>query len=186
MNESNLAGMLLNNPAVVGQIAQSLGLGESQARSGMEALLPGLARGLGRNAERPGGLDALLGALKSGNHGRYLDEPQSLGQRSAQLDGAAILGHVFGSKDVSRNMAGSAARQSGVDSTMLKQMLPMLAAAAMAVLNKQTQGGSSTSGLGPQRGAGSSAGLDMLETFLDSNRDGSVIDDVLNLATKFF
>ena len=186
MNQSNLAEMLLQNPAVVGQIAQSLGLGESQARGGMEALLPGLARGLGRNAQRPGGLDALLGALKSGNHGRYIDDPQSLGRRETQLDGAAILGHVFGSKDVSRNMAGRAARQSGVDSSLLKQMLPMLAAAAMAALNKQTQGGTTTTGLAQGRSASTGTGVDMLEAFLDSNRDGSVIDDVLNLATKFF
>ncbi len=180
----NLAEMLLDNPELVKSVAGSLGLGQSDTRSGMEALLPGLARGLQRNARQPGGLESLLDALKGGGHSRYVDDPRVLGQPSTRDDGNAILGHVLGSKDVSRNMAGHAARRTGLDSSLLKKMLPLLAAAAMGALSKQATGGGSLSGLSPNEPR-SQGGGGLLEAFLDSDRDGSVIDDVLNLASKF-
>ena len=56
----NLGELLLNNPAVVDGVSKSLGLDARSARSGVEALLPGLARGMQRNAQQPGGLDGFL------------------------------------------------------------------------------------------------------------------------------
>lgn len=187
---SNLAEMILSNPALVQGMAQSLGLDQGTARSGMEALLPGLTRGVQRGARQQGGLDALLGALKGGSHQQYVERPDVLERPETRLDGNAILGHILGSKDASRNMAGYASKQSGVSSTLLKQMLPVLATVVMGQLSKQTGGGASVDGLSqfqnqraPQQSG--STGLDLLESFLDSDRDGSVVDDVLNLAQKF-
>lgn len=184
----NLGEMILENPALVGEMARSLGLEPQAARSGMEALLPGLARGLQRNASQPGGLDALLGALKNGSHSRYVDDPRALEDAAARSDGNGILGHILGRKDVSRNVASHAAEQSGLGSDLLKQMLPLLATMVMGTLSKQTAGGTSAEGLAtsgmspPQRGG---TGLDLLTGFLDADRDGSALDDVLNLAKKF-
>lgn len=186
---SNLAEMILDNPALVQGMAQSLGLDQGAARSGMEALLPGLTRGIQRGAQQPGGLDALLGALKNGSHQGYLNDPSALGQPSTRDDGNSILGHILGSKDVSRNMAGYASKSTGISSDLLKQMLPVLASVVMGQLSKQTSGGASVDGLARvqnQRSQSSgSTGLDLLQGFLDSDRDGSVVDDVLNLAQKF-
>jgi len=178
----SLAESILGNPELIGQVAQHFGLGRNEARAGVEALLPGLARGLERNAARPGGLESLLGALRSGGHDRYLDEPHTLGEPSTRADGNAILGHVFGSKDVSRNVAGRAARASGLDGSVLKQMLPIVAAMAMGALSKQ-QGAGGT--VADARSAGGGSAMDALTSFLDADRDGSVLDDVLNLAQKF-
>jgi hypothetical protein len=55
-------------------------------------------------------------------------------------------------------------------------MLPIVAAMAMGALSKQTGAG--------QRLQGDSGNL--LTSLLDSNNDGQVLDDVLNLARKFF
>jgi hypothetical protein len=188
---SNLAEMILNNPALVQGMAQSFGLDQNAARSGMEALLPGLTRGVQREAQQAGGLEALLGALKGGSHQEYVNNPSSLGQQATREDGNAILGHILKSKDVSRNMAGYASKQSGVSSELLKQMLPVLATLVMGQLSKQTGGGGSLDSLSqyqsPARAPQSSGstGLDLLQGFLDADRDGSVMDDVLNLAKKF-
>lgn len=188
---SNLAEMILSNPALVQGMAQSLGLDQGAARTGMEALLPGLTRGVQREARQPGGLDALLGALKNGSHQGYVDDAARVSQPATRLDGNAILGHILKSKDVSRNMAGYASQQTGISSDLLKQMLPVLATMVMGQLSKQTGGGGSVDALsqfqgrrGPQASRGST-GLDLLEGFLDSDGDGSVVDDVLNLAQKF-
>ncbi len=181
----NLAETILGNPELVGQVAESLGLGRREAQTGIEALLPGLGRGLQKNAARPGGLESLLGALRSGQHQRYVDEPQVLGDAATRADGNAVLGHVFGSKDVSRNVAGRAAQQSGLQSDVLKKMLPMVAAMAMGALSKQQQrgGGGFPQAASPAASGGS--GLEALSGFLDADGDGSALDDVLSMARKF-
>lgn len=174
-----------NGGSVVREMARGLGVDEGQAQSGLEQLVPALARGIQRNASQPGGLDGLLGALASGGHQRYVDRPEELAGRDTVAEGNAILGHILGSKDVSRNVAGRAARESGLDSGLLEKMLPMVAAATMGTLGKQASGGGALDALtgGAARDAGV-AGL--LESFLDADRDGAVLDDVLGFAKKLF
>jgi len=66
----NLLETLLdaNNGAVVREMARGLGVDERQAQSAIQQLAPALARGIQRNASRPGGLESMLGAVKSGGH----------------------------------------------------------------------------------------------------------------------
>lgn len=180
----NLTELLRDNPALIGQIAGQLGVGEQDAQRGIETLIPSVSRAMRTNAGQPGGLEALASALSSGKHSQYLDDLSSLARPETLTDGNAILGHIFGSKDASRNVAGHAASSSGLDSGMLRQMLPILASLAMGALAKQQQ-----SSAGPFEGTPpgqtGSPQLGGLESFLDMNGDGSVIDDVLNLAKKF-
>jgi hypothetical protein len=171
--------------AVVREMARGLGVDERQAQTGLEQLVPALARGIQRNASQPGGVESLLGALKSGGHQRYLDHPEQLAGRDTVTDGNAILGHILGSKDVSRNVAARAARESGLESGLLEKMLPLVAAATMGSLGKQTSGGGPLDAL--TGGSAQDAGMaGVLESFLDADRDGAVLDDVLGLAKKFF
>ena len=90
--------------------------------------------------------------------------------------GNGILGHILGSKDASRNVAAHAAQASGVDASIIKKMLPVVAAMAMGALSKQTDSG--------RRLKDDGGGL--LGSLLDSNQDGQVLDDVINLARKLF
>jgi hypothetical protein len=173
-----------NNGAAIGQIAKQLGLPDEVAKQAAGALTPALARGLQRNASKPGGLDSLLGALGSGNHQQYVDQPEKLNAAESIADGNAILGHILGSKDVSRNVAGAAAQQTGVESAVLKKMLPMLGAVAMGALAKQTAGGQLSAVLPGSPSASNPLG--MLSGLLDSDKDGSATDDLLDLAKKFF
>jgi hypothetical protein len=184
----NLLETLLNaqDGAVVRQLASKFQLDEGQAKSAMGALIPALGKGLGQNAGSAQGLDGLIGALSRGQHGRYLDEPEALARPEAVDEGNGILGHIFGSKDVSRQVASQAAERSGVDSGILKQMLPMLASAAMGALSKQgLGGGAAASGMNALSG-GKGGGIgEMLTGFLDADKDGSAVDDILGMASKF-
>jgi hypothetical protein len=168
----------------LGQIAKQVGLPESAVEQAVSAMLPALARGLQRNAGQPGGLESLLNALGTGNHQRYVDEPARLADPSATEEGNAILGHIFGSKDVSRNVAGAAARQTGISPDALKKMLPMVAAVAMGALSKETGEGAQLRTQGSPS-AGRSA-FSMLSGFLDADKDGDATDDLLKLARRFF
>lgn len=164
----------------VRQLADNFGLDENQTVSAISSLLPALGQGLARNASTPAGLEGLLGALASGGHGRYLEDPSTLGQEETVRDGNGILGHILGSKDVSRQVARQAADRTGVGADVLKKMLPVVAAMAMGALSRQTAG---TQSAAAGQGAGGLMGI--LGQFLDSDRDGSVVDDFLGMASKF-
>jgi hypothetical protein len=159
------------------QVGQRFGLSEDQTSSALTQLVPALMAGLQRNASQEGGRVALLGALTSGNHAGYLDNPEMLAQEATTEDGNAILGHIFGSKEVSRAVAGRAAEQTGIGADVLKKMLPVVATMVMGGLSKQA---ASVSPNPSQETAGG-----FLSSLLDQNRDGSVADDVVGILGRF-
>ena len=123
---------------VVRQIGQQFGLDDSQATSAITALLPALAAGLNQNASSQPGLDALLGALGSGRHAQYVDDVGSLGQPGTIDDGNGILGHIFGSKEVSRQVARQASAQSGIGADVLNISQPNVV--DVATVSRQLRG----------------------------------------------
>jgi hypothetical protein len=180
----NLMDMILNgqNGDVVRQMANSFQLDEGQARSAMGALIPALSRGISREVNSDQGLQDLVGALGRGNHRQYIDNPAELRQEHAVLEGNGILGHIFGSKEVSRQVASRAAENSGVDSGILKKMLPLLASAVMGAMSKNGFGDSATA---DKLSSGQGAGIgSLLSNFLDADKDGSALDDILGMASR--
>lgn len=190
------------------QLGQQFGLSEDMTQKAMAALIPALAAGLKSNASQPGGVEALLGALNKGSHSQYLDEPSLLDRAETRDDGNSILGHLLGSKDVSRSVASRAAEQTGLSDDLLKQMLPIIATMVMGSLAKKSEepdtvsqlagmlggGGASQSGglgglLGGLLGGGRqqaapSDGLGMLGALFDADRDGSAMDDIFQMVLK--
>lgn len=154
----DLLQMILNaqNGQAVDRIGSSLGLAPDQTRSAIEQLLPALAGGMARNATQPGGLDSLESALTRGSHAKYLDDPSQLAGADTIADGNGILGHLLGSKDVSRQVAANASAQTGIGADILKKMLPMLASVVMAALARNA---SRTSSGNVSLGQGSGGGL---------------------------
>lgn len=132
------------------QIGRQFGLDSSQTESVMAKLVPALAAGVQNNTQSADGIAGLAKALQSGNHQRYLDEPESLADSGAVSDGNNILGHILGSKDVSRQVAAGAASETGISADVIKKMLPLVASVLMGGLSKQTGGGTQL----PQEGAG--------------------------------
>ena len=182
---------------VVRQLGDQFGLNSEQTESAIGQLLPALTRGLRNNMNSQEGLGALLTALDTGRHDRYLDNPSSLAEQDAALDGNGILAHILGSKQRSREVASEASQSSGVDLGILKKMLPMVAGLMMGALNKQAAssgmlGQTSASGgalgglLSQLAGSGQNSQLGGFAQFLDLDGDGSVADDLMGLAKKFF
>lgn len=183
----NLLGMLLDaqgSPALK-QLTSAFGLSEGEAKNALAALVPALARGMQNNLARPNGLEDLMNALTRGQHQRYLDQPGAVAPQQVTDDGNAILGHLFGSKDVSRRVASHAAAQTGLDDTLLKKMLPVIAALVMGSVSKQTGAGQGLPGGLGGKAAGSGMG-GLLTQLLDADKDGSVLDDLMGMAGKLF
>jgi hypothetical protein len=169
----------------VEELGQKFGLDQSQVASAISALAPALAAGFQRNMSSPQGLDSLLGALGSGGHSRYVDSAGALGSAASTLDGNGILGHVFGSKDVSRQVAARAAAQTGIGENLMKQMLPLVAAMMMGTMAKRMGQSPSYAGAPGSSAAGADL-MGMLSPMLDSNRDGSMVDDVMGIVGRMF
>ena len=174
----NILEAIMNaqNGAAAQQAGSQVGLSPEQTNSALAALVPALAAGFQRNMQNEGGLDNLVSALSSGAHGKYVDNPAILGDPTAVDDGNGILGHLFGSKEVSREVANRASAQTGINPAILKQLLPLAASLMMGAMAKRhASSRSMPAGLG-QSGGGL---MDMLAPMLDQNRDGSIVDDVI-------
>jgi hypothetical protein len=163
------------------QLGQQFGLDDRQVSSALSALVPALAAGFQQNMSSQNGLEGLISALGGGQHQRYLEDASTLSRPDTIAEGNGILGHVFGSKDVSRQVASRVAAQTGIGESVLKSMLPVVAAMVMGTMSKQVARPS-----GPQTGVPAAESLlGMLTPMLDSNRDGSIVDDVVGMIGRF-
>jgi hypothetical protein len=174
-------------------MARELGISESQAASGAAALTPAILGGFKKQAQaQPGGVEGLGGLLTQLGGGNLLDDVVSSKPTDVSR-GDEVLGQIFGSKDVSRAVAQNASSQSGVEPSVLKKMLPMLAMLVAGYMARQQSAGagaqasSGGGGLGGLLGGllgGQGGGLGGLASMLDMDRDGNPLDDIIGMVTK--
>jgi len=165
-----------SNTDAISEFAQTFNVDNSQAKDAISSLAKSLSKGLGFHTEKETGLDGLFDALKKGKHSRYLDNPSTIGHKDTTKDGNDILGHIFGNKEVSRHVAKRASKKTGLSSSLLKKMLPVVATMVMGALSKGMFGDSAK----PQR----QESTGFLTKIFDKDKDGSMIDDVLGMAFK--
>lgn len=184
---------ILRSQGGIGAIAGQLGISEDEAQQGAAALLPSILSGFGQRAGRAdagagaGGLGALLESLGGADLTRNVVSPEP----TPVQKGNDILGEIFGSKQVSREVAGGASQSTGLDPALLKKMLPMLAMLAAGYMARQNAGAAGAQqggGLGGLLGglmggsggaAGTAGGLGALAGLLDADGDGNPLDDIL-------
>ena len=171
-------------------MARELGISEQQAATGASALLPAIMGGFRKQAQGGSGGAGLAGLLGQLGGGSLLEEVLSP-QPTPVGHGNNVLGEIFGSKDVSRAVAQDASFRTGLDSSLLKKMLPMLAMLAAGYMARQNAGAAGAQqggGLGGLLGglmggsggaAGTAGGLGALAGLLDADGDGNPLDDIL-------
>jgi hypothetical protein len=141
---------ILNQTGGLQSMARELGISETEAASGAAALAPAILGGFQNQAQnQPGGAEGLGGLLGQLGGGGLMDnvvQPQP----TDVAPGNQLLGHIFGSKDVSRTVAQNASTQSGLQPSVLKKMLPMLTMLLAGYMARQA---------GQRAGAGSGGGL---------------------------
>lgn len=184
-------------------IAGQLGISPEMAQVGAGALLPAIVGGFQKQSDVAGGgvggLGSLIGML-GGLGGAGLADNVLGPQETDVTKGNDILGQIFGSKDVSRTVAGHAAGQTGLNPELLKKMLPILAMLVGGYLSSrggaqgEGQGGAggilgsilgSMMGGGQQAAPASGGGLlGGLGSLIDMNNDGNPLDDIIGMAGK--
>ncbi len=170
---------ILGSSAGLQNIARELGVSENEAQSGAQALLPAILGGFKRQAQsQPDGVEGLEGLIGRMGGGSLLEnvlspEPTDISR------GNNVLGEIFGSKDVSSSVAERAAAQSGVQPSILKKLLPIVAMAAAGYMARQR------GGMGGQMlGAGMPGGRGGLASMLDMDGDGNPLDDIMRMVGR--
>ena len=171
-------------------MARELGISETQAATAAEALAPAVLGGFSKQAQAtPAGAEGLAGMLGRLGGGALLDNVVSAEPTDVNR-GNEVLGQIFGSKDVSRTVAQSASAKTGLDPSLLKKMLPMLAMVVAGYMAKQRNAdapqASTGGGFGDILGGmlGGRVGGGGLGSLLDANRDGNPLDDILRMAGR--
>lgn len=123
------------------------------------------------NNIKKGELDSLVNALKGGNHTALLEKVKDPHESNENItkEGNDILGHVMGSKDVSRQVAETVGKEQDLDAQLIKAMLPIIAIVVMGLLSQNVQQ------------HGSQQVGDGLLGMLDMNQNGSPLDDILQI-----
>ncbi|MHA7862844.1 DUF937 domain-containing protein [Flagellimonas marinaquae] len=185
---------LINSPIgkqLVSGVAGQTGQPENKTAEVLSMAMPLLMGAMKKNAATPGGAQGLMDALSSKHDGGILDDLGGLFgggvDQHVMDDGAGILGHVLGSKQPQVENALSS--KSGLDAGAISQILKIAAPILLGYLGKQTrqQNVSSPEGLngllGGLMGGNKTAAKQqsLIETFLDSDGDGSVIDDLAGM-----
>ena len=108
-------------------LARELGVPSPVATAGAEAMLPAVLGGFRKQAEtHADGLQGLIGLLEGLGGGQLAAEVMSPDVSNTGA-GNTVLGHIFGSKEVSRAVAAGVTGTTGLDPDLLERMLPLLA-----------------------------------------------------------
>lgn len=186
---------LLSSPMgkqLISGVAGQTGNSTDQTGSVLTMALPLLMGAMKKNASTPEGAQGLMSALSNKHDGSILGNLGGLFgggvDQSVKDDGAGILGHVLGGKQA--QVENALSQKSGMDTSSIATILQVAAPILMGMIGqqKQQQNVSDASGLqsllGGMMGGGKQADKQqsLIESFLDSDGDGSILDDVASMA----
>jgi hypothetical protein len=183
---------LLDSPMgkqLISGVANQTGQPEDRTASVLSMAMPLLMGAMKKNASTPEGAQNLMGALSSKHNGSILD---NLGDffgggvdQSALDDGAGILGHVLGNKQ--SQVENALSERSGLDASSIAQILKIAAPILMGFLGKQkaqanvNDSNGLSSLLGSMLGGQPQQNQNLITSLLDSDGDGSIMDDVADM-----
>ncbi len=176
---AGLIDILVNNSAIIKSIAKQVGIDTKDADLIIKKLAPILMGGVKANLNSDKDSRGLIKHIESKKYSDILDKPdEHLKNSNFKEIGDEILAEITGSKENSREVAKHVEKETGVNSSIIKTILPMLAPIVIGVLTKK----SSTS---LENNSSSTDLTEVLSSLIDQDKDGSIIDDVMGMATKF-
>jgi len=168
-------------------ISRQLGIDPQTAQQAISGAIPILTGALAQHASTPDGAASLSQALQH-HDGSILDQATQYLNQGDTSAGDGILNHILGGNR--NNAAGGLAQATGLDAGTAGKLLMMLAPLVLGAIsrahNQQGQDPGALGGLlsGLHQDAQSAAPsgiLGVLEGMLDSNHDGSIVDDVTRI-----
>ncbi|MFT4830386.1 MAG: hypothetical protein ACI815_000020 [Psychroserpens sp.] len=183
---------LLDSPMgkqLIGGIAGQTGNSEDKTANVLSMAMPLLMGAMKKNAASPQGAEGLMNALNSKHNGSILDNLGGLFSggvdQSVLTDGTGILGHLFGNKQ--SLVENTLSQKSGLDASSVAEILKIAAPILMGFLGKQKaqnnlkDADGLSSLLGSMLGGQPQQNQSLITSLLDSDGDGSVLDDVTDM-----
>ncbi|PKP25709.1 MAG: hypothetical protein CVU03_06825 [Bacteroidetes bacterium HGW-Bacteroidetes-2] len=178
----------LGKQIVQGASAQT-SASENKTNQVMSMAMPLLLAAMKKNASTPEGAKGLLNAIQTKHDGSLVNNLGTFFQGgvedSALKDGAGILKHVLGGKQP--QIENALSQKSGLDASSVAQILQIAAPIVLGMIGKQAN----EAKVNNQNGLANVLGglLDgkkntqqsFLESLLDANGDGSVVDDIAGM-----
>ena len=176
-------------PESVESLSRSLGTTQETTSRALAGGIPLLLAALGRNASAPGGAQALLAALDRDHDGSIIDDLAGFLGGGGLQQGEGVLGHVFGQRQ--QSVEAALGGMSGLDAQGAHRLLALLAPVVLGMLARTKQErGLDAGGLGEMLGGerqhaeqSASDAMALLGRVLDSNADGSVMDDLARIGS---
>ncbi len=190
-------------------LAARFGIDEAQAGELAGLLAPAIGTATRRRAEA-GGIDRVAGQLKGERAATFFDDAARAAEPEGQAQGQRFLDEIFGAREASDRLSHAAAERTGIDASVVGQVLPAIAAMLQGGMQRRMpdstlddmlgqfagagHGGSRGGGLlgmvlgalgGRGRGSaapqgGQGSALGPLVSMLDRDGDGSAFDDILD------
>lgn len=164
------------NPNTLNQLSNKTGIDSNNLSSLISEIAPQLINGAKENLASNRSSSSLIDMISHTNIDDLNNNPEMI----EQTNNSEMLGELFASTNNSEaDVAQALSSKSGIDVSSIASLLPMIAPFVMGALNKQTN-------LGSQDTSNTNDITSMLTNFLDQDNDGSVVDDLLGMANKFF
>ena len=171
MDMNDVMKMMLNS-GNLGQMGKLLGVGEQEATSAIEEVLPMLIQGMQGQATNKQTQQGFLQALQDHSQDDTSDFTSFLKNVDTE-DGAKIVNHLLGSKK--EEVAAKATKKSGLDSKTIMKIMAIAAPFLMSQMGKSAKSKAKTV----------NASDDML-SIVGGLLDGVDASDVIKIARKLF
>jgi hypothetical protein len=161
---------------ILGAISSKTGIDTSSIQDIVSQVAPQLVDGAKQNFASDNDSSNLIDMISNSDLDALKDNPDTIDSS----DNSNMLGELFSSLDTNESdVADALSAKSGIDASSIASLLPMLAPLVMGALNKTTNLSSTDT-------SDTNNITSMLTNFIDQDNDGSVVDDLMGMAKKFF
>ncbi len=175
----NILNTILENGLdenILGAISNKTGIDTSSVQSLVSQLAPQLLNGAKQNLASDNDSSDLINMISNTNLESLSQNPDAIDN----MDNSNMLSQLFSSLNENESdVTNQLSAKSGIDASSISSLLPMIAPLIMGALNKQTNLSSTDT-------SDTNSITSMLSDFIDQDNDGSVADDLLGMAKKFF
>lgn len=174
---------------IIHGLSQETGTPPNKTAEVLSMAMPLLLGAMKKNASNPEGAKGLMNAVENKHDGSIMDNLGNLFQGGVNADvmqdGAGILGHLLGDKKT--KVSHALGQKTGVDANSISRILQVAAPILMGFIGKKksqhgvSDAGSMNSLIGGLLGGQPQQNQSLIMSLLDSDGDGSVLDDVAGM-----
>lgn len=161
---------------LISSLSSKTGIENSSLQGLIQDLAPQLLNGAKANFASNNDSSNLINIISQTNLDEIISNPSTIDN----LDTSSMTTELFSSLDENEeDVVNNLSSKSGIDSSSISSLIPMLAPLIIGALNKQ-------SNLNAMDTSNTNDITSMLTNFIDQDKDGSVVDYLFGMAKKFF